>query len=174
MQNVTAGDIMIPLEEYPHLPYWFTLRQAVAELRAYQLEVQGRLSLPRYLLVFDEKYRLLGYVRRRDLLRGLEPGFVDGKPADYRAKLFDVELDPNLLEIMSDQWLAHIRERAEKPVTEVMQPIDVTVNADDHILKIIHEMVCHDMSMLPVLRDGKIVGVVRTVEVFQQISTMIL
>jgi CBS-domain-containing membrane protein len=162
------------LEEYPHLPYWFTLRQAVAEIRAYQIEVQGRMSLPRYLLVFDEKYRLLGYVRRRDILRGLEPSFVKGPPSEYRKKLFDVEFDPNLLEVMTEQWLAHIRERAEKSISDVMLPIEVTVSAEDHILKIIHEMVVHDMSMLPVLRDSKVVGVVRTVEVFHQISEMVL
>ena len=25
-----AIDVMIPLEDYPHIPYWFTLRQAMA------------------------------------------------------------------------------------------------------------------------------------------------
>ena len=24
-----VGDVMIPLDEYPHLPHWFTLRQAL-------------------------------------------------------------------------------------------------------------------------------------------------
>ena len=71
-----AGDLMIPLDKYPHLPYWFTLRQAIAEMEKSELEIQGRKSLPRLVLVFDETYKLLGMVRRRDLLRGLEPDFL--------------------------------------------------------------------------------------------------
>ena len=34
MEAKRAGDIMIPLDRYPHIPHWFTLRQAIAELRA--------------------------------------------------------------------------------------------------------------------------------------------
>ena len=67
---------MIPLEHYPHIPYWFTLRQAMAEMESSQLEFEGRKSLPRGLLVFDERYQLLGMVRRRDILWGLEPDFL--------------------------------------------------------------------------------------------------
>ena len=29
----TAKELMIPLEDYPHIPYWFNLRQAMAIVR---------------------------------------------------------------------------------------------------------------------------------------------
>ena len=76
MATKRAGDVMIPLEKYPHIPHWFTIRQAVAEMKKSVLEIGGQKSLPRSLLVFDEKYHLLGTVRRRDILRGLEPKFL--------------------------------------------------------------------------------------------------
>ena len=66
-----TGEVMVPIEKYPHIPYWFTIRQAMAELAHCDIDAGDRRSQPRYVLVFDEKYRLMGTVRRRDLLRGL-------------------------------------------------------------------------------------------------------
>jgi predicted transcriptional regulator len=48
------------------------------------------------------------------------------------------------------------------------------VNHNDHILKIMHEMVAHDVSMIPVLKDDTVAGVVRSVEVFQQVAQVVL
>jgi predicted transcriptional regulator len=64
-------------------------------------------------------------------------------------------------------------ERAEMPVSEVMQPIVTTVKYDDHLAKIIYKMVNHDLSLLPVIKDGKVVGVVRTVDVFREIADIL-
>jgi len=44
-----------------------------------EIEVEGRYSLPRVILVTDQKGQLVGHVRRRDILRGLEPSFLAGE-----------------------------------------------------------------------------------------------
>ena len=169
-----AGDLMIPLDKYPHIPYWFTLRQAIAEMEKSEIEVQGRKSLPRLVLVFDETYKLLGMVRRRDLLRGLEPDFLAKRPLDYRKKLFDVKVDPNLSLLSPDELLQGLRERAEHPVREVMLPIQVTIEYEESLLKVIYEMVDHNLSLLPVMKGEKVVGVVRSVDVFHEIALILL
>ncbi|MFH1573863.1 MAG: CBS domain-containing protein [Acidobacteriota bacterium] len=169
-----AGEIMIPLDRYPHIPHWFSVRQAIAELRASQIDVQGRKSLPRAVLVFSKAYELLGIVRRRDILRGLEPSFAKSDPAGQGRRLFDVQEDPNLFDFTSDRMNAAIREQAERSVSEIMVPISATVDYGDHILKIIYEMVKTDLSMLPVLKEGRVVGVVRSVDVLNEISEIVL
>jgi CBS-domain-containing membrane protein len=174
MENIRAKDVLIPIDQYPHIPYWFTLRQAMMLIETSELERDGRKSLPRVVLVFDEKYQLMGMVRRRDILRGLEPDFLSQKPISYRRKLFDVKVDPNLSEISFDKIIFGVRERAERPVSEVMIPIEATVDYEDHIVKVIYEMNQHDLSILPVLRDNKVVGVVRTVDVFHEIAKSVL
>jgi CBS-domain-containing membrane protein len=166
-----ARDVMIPLLDYPHIPYWFTLRQAMAEMENSQLERSGRKSLPRGVLVFDERYQLLGMVRRRDILRGLEPDFMT---FHHQKQPFDVVLDANLTELSFDRIASGLRERAERPVSEVMMPIKVTVQADDPIIKVAYEMTHHDLSFLPVLEEDKVAGVVRTVELFHEIARLIL
>jgi CBS domain-containing protein len=174
MEAKRAGDIMIPLDRYPHIPHWFTLRQAIAELRASEIEVQGRKSLPRAVLVFNKTYELLGIVRRRDILRGLQPTFLTGEGVEYRRQLFEVDVDPNLSDLSSERIVRGIREQAERPVSDVMLPITVTLNATDNIMTIIYDMVKHDLSLVPVLRDGRVVGVVRSVDVLHELSDIVL
>ena len=173
MEHKRASDLMIPLNEYPHMPYWFTLRQAMATLHSSRIEVDGKVSLPRAFLVFNEAYELLGIVRRRDILRGLEPQF-QRKSRSYPRKLFDVKANADLLELGDGKATERVKERAERPVGEVMQPIKVTVEHDDHLMKIIYEMVENNLSMIPVLEDGSVVGVVRSVDVLDEVSKLVL
>ena len=174
MEMKRAGDLMIPLDEYPHIPYWFSLRQTLAELENAEITTQGRTSLPRAVLVFDEKYQLMGTVRRRDILRGLEPEFLLRRPMEDRKNLFNVKVDPNLSELSYDRLLEGIRKQAERPVGDVMQPIVTTVDYEDHMLKVIYEMVDKNLSLVPVLQEGKVVGVVRTVGLMSEIAKILL
>ena len=169
-----AGDFMIPLDEYPHIPYWFSLRQTIAELESAELEIEGKKSLPRWVLVFDEKYQLMGTVRRRDILRGLEPEFLQKKPLEVRRNLFNVKIDANLSELSYDKMLEGMKKQSERPVSDVMLPIKTTVDYKDHMIKVIYEMVDNNISMIPVLKDDKVVGVVRSVDLLQEIVTMVL
>ena len=79
-----------------------------------------------------------------------------------------------LLELGNDKVAGRIKDRAERPVGDVMQPIKVTLQQDDHLMKIIYEMVENDLSMIPVLEDGSVVGVVRSVDVLDEVSKLVL
>lgn len=170
MKTVTAGDIMIPLDKYPHIPYWFTVRQAIVEIQHSVLEVNGKKSLARAILVFDEEYKLLGMVRRRDILKGLEPERFFGKHAHYSKHLFEIEPDANLLEMSYEQIQNTINEQAEIKVSNIMVPTEHTVEIDDHLLKIIYEINHNNYSMIPVLKKDVVVGVIRTVEIINEIA----
>jgi CBS domain-containing protein len=170
---IKAGDIMIPLEKYPHIPYWFTIRQVMAEMEHSELVINGRTSLPRVVLVFDEKYRLMGLVRRRDILRGLEPEFLLDKPISERRKLFDVRTHPTNWEISFDKIIAATKKRAERPISDIMRPIEQTADYNDHIFQVIYDMNVNRVNLLPVLKDGRVVGVIRSVDVFHEVFKLI-
>ncbi len=174
MENKRAKDLMIPLADYPHIPCWYTLLQAMEEMEKHQITVHGRKSLPRLLLVFDLDSSLSGIVRRRDILRGLEPKFLSNEPLQYSTKLFDVQIDPNLSDFSYANIIKDFQKRAERPVSEIMIPAEITVDSDDHIMKIIYLMVNNNLSLLPVLKDDLVVGVVRTVEVYREIAQTLL
>jgi len=169
-----AGEIMIPLDKYPSVPHWYTLRQAVEEIENSKLNISGRKSLPRALLVFDEHHLLLGIVRRRDILRGLEPKFLRTMSIPHRKRLFDIEIDPNLTDLSTGGIAKAMQEQSMQPVSEVMLPVTTTVNHDDHLAKVIYKMINMDMALLPVLKDKKVVGVVRSADVFQEIANILL
>ncbi len=173
MNETLVRDIMVPLEEYPCIPHTLTLRDAIEEM-AVQILRKKQLSLPRVVLVFDDDFsELLGVLRRRDIMRGLEPRFLVSGSLEYQRKLFNVEIDPNLAELSFEKMIAHIRKRANRPVEEFMIPITATISHDDHITKAIYEMVDQNTSLLPVLKDDKIVGVVRSVDVLSEIALII-
>ncbi len=174
MEDTRIKDIMIPLDQYPHVPYWFTLLQGMATMEKSQIDFKGRTSLPRVLLVFDENYQLCGWVRRRDILRGLEPEYLESRSLDYRKKLFDVQVDPNLAEISHEKILKGYKERSNKQISEVMSSIDMTLDFEDHIMKAIYEMVNYDLSLIPVMKNDKVVGVVRSVDIFHEVAKMLL
>ena len=168
-----AEEVMIPLDKYPHVPYWYSLREVIAVMERATFEVNNRQSIPRVVLIFDEQYRLLGLARRRDVLRGLEPTFLESKSLQYRKKLFDVAVDPNLSELRWDHVVKGIREQKTRPVSDVMRPIEAILDASDHVIKAVYEMVTLDVSPIPGLKDGRVVGVVRTVDVFQELARLL-
>jgi CBS-domain-containing membrane protein len=168
-----VGEIMIPIELYPKVRDNTTLREAVDAIENAQLKVTIRRSLPRAMLVYDEIGVYVGYVRRRDLMRGLEPQSLIAKPLEYRKKLFDVAIDPNLSELSWDHVVSGIREQGSRPVSDVMRPIEAVLNADDHVIKAVYEMVSLDLNMIPVIEDGHAVGVVRSVDVFHELALLL-
>jgi CBS domain-containing protein len=174
MDNIQAEDIMIALDSYPHVPYWFSLRQAIVEMEKAQLEVDGRKSLPRVVLVFDEQYRLMGIVRRRDILRGLGPNAM--QESKERAGETDprIKRDLRAPDAAGRASIEDIRRRAERPVNEVMTPIRVTLASDTPLMDVANTMVVHNVSIIPILKDGAVVGVVRSTDVLHRIDKEIM
>lgn len=174
LDNLTAADLMIPLEKYPHIPYWFTIRQAMEEIEHCAIEINGRQSLPRFVLIFDEEYQLMGTVRRRNLLRGLEPDFMINYTIDEMKKIFAPDADQKKKKEILSQAIKDIKKQAERQVSEIMQPIEETAEASDNIFQIIYDINVNQVSLLPVLQDNRVVGVVRTSDVFHKICDSVL
>ncbi|MHC4272370.1 MAG: CBS domain-containing protein [Planctomycetota bacterium] len=123
MKDKFVGDIMVPVEEYPCIPDTLTIGDAVVEMTVQILRTK-HLSLPRVALVFDEDFKdLRGVLRRRDIMRGLEPRFLITGSLGYRDKLFNVDIDPNLSELSYDKITAGLRNRAKRLVGDFMIPI---------------------------------------------------
>jgi CBS domain-containing protein len=161
---------MIPLDKYPHIPHWFTMRQALAEMEHAEFDVGARKSLPRVVLVFDEEYSLLGIVRRRDILRGLEPEFLSKVLAESsRWEAETGQPDTQTSQKIRDS----IKKRVERPVSDVMMRLETTVDIDDTIVDIANKIVDSNVSLLPVMKEGEVVGVVRTVELLNEVSKVV-
>jgi CBS domain-containing protein len=121
---------------------------------------------PRAVLVFDEKYQLMGILTLRDIIKGLEPRFL------HETAL--VKADPSLTVLLGELFGPGLKEASQKPVSEVMSPIKVTVQGTDPIAKAIFLMIKEDVGMMPVLMDNKVAGMIRLSELFKEISDLVL
>lgn len=153
-------DLLIPLTDYPHMPYWASLQEAVVQLTLAQ-QGQPAAGRRRTVLVFDEAYKLQGILTQRDILRGIEPKFA----RNYKETA-------SLL--WGDLLGASAQEQAKKPIKDFMSPASAMVEANDSLLKASHVMVQEQMELLPVMDGNKVAGVVRLDDIFHEIGMTLL
>jgi CBS-domain-containing membrane protein len=165
VEQKKVKDLMIPLEDYPHIPCWFTLHQAMAFFREAAIKLGGSFE-PRAVLVFDEKYQPMGMLALRDIFKGLEPRVMEETGM--------AEADPNFAVLMGDLFGPGMREASQKPVREVMSPIKVTVHGQDPIAKAIFLMIQKNVGLLPVIQNSKVAGIVRGSDLFIEITHLVL
>ncbi|MEW6586201.1 MAG: CBS domain-containing protein [Nitrospirota bacterium] len=153
-------DIMIGIFEYPHIPYWFSVSQAMRIIKVSFLSTK-KYPEPISILVFDEKYNLVGTVGLREILKGIEPKLgvrVEGDEPSQWENLFK-----------------EAKTFAEKTLGEIMVPAKAFAEPHESITKAAYLMLRNDVPLLPVLEDKKkLVGVVRMVEIFSEIADEML
>lgn len=152
-------DLMIPLEDYPHVPYWFTLDQAAMIIREAAIKFEGTFE-PRALLVFDEKYLLLGILTLKDIVRGLEGNLLQGPGSESLS--------------WEDLVGPELKKQSQKQVSEVMSPFKITVNISDSLVKAVSLMVKENVERIPVLADNKVAGMIRLADLFKEISQALI
>jgi Mg/Co/Ni transporter MgtE len=160
-----VGDLMIPLTDYPHIPYWFTIKQAIAIIKKTTLGLEGKTE-PSALLVFDEKYRLMGSLTMEDLIRGIEKKFVLSN--EY------ISMEGDTPVFFEGLFAKGVKKEAKKPVSEIMSPIKETVNPEDSILKAIFVMIEKNLSLLPVIENEVLKGIIRPPEIFNELAELVM
>jgi len=164
-------DIMVGVFDYPHVPFWFSISQAIKIIRVSFISTK-KLPAPMAILVFDEKYNLMGTVTLKDILKGLEPRFLN-PPKD--AVLPGEGKEAELSLVWDELFTRESKELAEKQMSDIMIPARIFVEPDDPITKAAYLMLHHDLILLPVLENKKkFVGLVRMIEVFDEISSTVL
>ena len=73
--GIKTVKIMVDVFEFPHIPYWFSIRQAIGIIKKSVLE-SAKCVRPIVILVFDEKYNLVGTLTHINILKGIEPNFL--------------------------------------------------------------------------------------------------
>ena len=149
MAGVTSvREIMVDVFEYPHIPYWFTLRQAAGIIRNTLLGGEKHVH-PLVVLVFDEKYNLVGMANLREIMKGLEPLWSGSGGAAAPGS----------------------KPASEAPVATVMRSTETFVEPGASVADAARVILEHGLELVPVLEDRKkLIGVVRWQEVFQECS----
>lgn len=163
-------ELMDDIFDYPHLPYWFSLRQAIKILKK-TLPTTEVCMYPRGILIFDERYNLLGTLNIRDILKGLEPRLKSRAPETEPP----VEDESEIAALVESLYGEASRELLERPVSDFMVPAKFFLDPDDPVTKAAYLMFQHGLIFLPVLESRrKLVGIVKVIKVFDEITNVLL
>ncbi|MBW1677089.1 MAG: CBS domain-containing protein [Deltaproteobacteria bacterium] len=165
-------DLMVKITEYPHIPYWLSVRDAISMIHSAYGETPA-LGEPRMVLVFDEKYQLQGLLTLKNLLTGIEPGFLrKDEKSPYQGLTH--EDYARLSTLVEGTFSEKCKEEARKPVSEVMTPIRARVDVNDSVAKAAFVMLQADVNLVPVMDGEKIAGVLRMSDVFNELTKIVL
>ncbi|MEW5762808.1 MAG: CBS domain-containing protein [Bacillota bacterium] len=168
MPEKKVRDLMIPISQYSTVSTEDTVAEAIALLRKSVRRYEtGECEGHRAVLVVDREGKPVGILTYRELIRAIEPWFL------YPPKLEERISWP--VDVPEIPWEGFFTERtraeARRKVGEIMRPINlVTVEADAPLMKAVHLMVEHNVGTLPVMEDGRVVGVVRISELFAEVA----
>jgi CBS-domain-containing membrane protein len=172
MKMKCAGEIMLPMDSFPFLPYWFTLRQALAELEDIQAARSNSKYAPWTLLVFTAENQFLGIVQRQSILRGIRISMRD-KIRDIYPSYSNEPTDPELSRISFSQEKAlhELRAQLDRQIIEFMTPIHIAVDFNDPALFAVYLMIEHSLAFVPVAKAGQIVGIVYIEDALHEVIT---
>jgi Mg/Co/Ni transporter MgtE len=165
-------DLMVEITEYPHIPYWLSVREAIFLVRSTYDEKSG-LGIHRMVLVFDEKYQLLGVLTLEKLLIGIEPKFLRKNEKSPFQGLADSDY-AGLSALLEGTFAEGCKEEAKKPVSEIMMPIKAKVDVSFSIAKAAFIMIQADVSLIPVMEGEIVRGVLRMSDVFNELTKIVI
>jgi CBS domain-containing protein len=145
--SVPVSKLMIHRNEWPQLRAETQIKDAIRILRILSEDekmARGH-STP---LVLDNEYNLLGFIKLTDLLRSVR-------------------------HLCSKEDEACELGKAVRPVSDIVIPFAATVDPDDSILKALDIMTNSGTSLLPVVKDGKLQGLIRLGDIFNKVAALL-
>lgn len=115
------------------------------------------------LIVQDQEGYFVGLLTMLDILKAIEPPFL--READH---LFGIGWDGLFEEIVHQAE----NEKVGDSMTEAEEIM--SVDPDDRLIKVVELMVKHRLRRLPVLEEGKVIGVIRLYDIFHEVAREML
>jgi len=156
-----VADVMIPLEHCPVLHKDDRVRDAVIAFKARNAPV---------ILVMDGESRIRGLLTPYSILRAFQPRFWRSDFYSRSMNFLAEWIDPVFWE---DLFVLRCRAEAERPVAEIMEEI-VALEPTDPLLKAVYLMVKKECHVLPVMRGGRLLGIVTASALFEEICRIMM
>ncbi|MCB2190510.1 MAG: CBS domain-containing protein [Deltaproteobacteria bacterium] len=179
MKSKSVRDIMVPLDEYATTHQEATLFETVQALEKSWQKAGASKFKHRAVLVLDEKGFVIGKVSHWDLLQALEPKYR--KIADFD-RLTHFGLNPAFMrsmvdkeELWDDPWNLLCARASNILVKNAMRPLndDDFIDEESSLAHAAHVLVMGRKLSVLVRRGNKVVGVLRIVDVCDNICEMI-
>lgn len=162
--NQTVRDIMMPLSAFPCMRESGTVQEAIQQLRSFcPIGSSGPCGFSE-LMVVNDQGGLVGRVSQQGILRVLFSTLLDtadikafeGKTAEFS------DLTTLLNGVMLKEGVNHLN----ASLTKVIEKNVRVLSAASDLIHAMSVMVICKETVLPVVENGKLVGVVKLAEVF--------
>ncbi|MRR49737.1 MAG: CBS domain-containing protein [Rhodocyclaceae bacterium] len=156
------------LADYPHVRTSATLGDVFAAI-AGNREAADQF---RNVLVLDPADRLIGVLGLHDMLHAVLPDYLKTEtPSRYEGADANVA---SLAPLWQDDCESHCRKMASAPVGDDLTLIDAEVRLDDPLTTAIYLFATHSYNLLPVVEEGRVIGVLRLVDVVTAVTKAVL
>lgn len=173
MNATKAGDIMVPLKDYPLVDSSATVLDAVVRLDESRRTMEPGRQPYQAVLVSDSSGAIVGKLGQLSLLRALEPRshVADDHDTLERAGVSDAVMETALGHLRTLQWeLSEMCQGAASlPVRTVMHPVKEHIDIAAPLCEVIHQMVAWQTLSVLVTEDGRPVGLVRLSDVCDEV-----
>ena len=165
--NTTVKDLIIPLEQFPHVQSEAPVHEAVGLLFSH-VNGSGRLQYDE-LLVISADYQYVGRLTVRGILTCYFPTlFTTGDKqifAGKQAKFTDLAI------LMEDSFQGECKRQGGLPVRDYMAPPLKSIKANLHPLHAAEIMMAENETCLPVVEDDGLIGLVRLIDLFRTLAS---
>ena len=164
--NTTVKDLIIPLEQFPHVQSEAPVHEAVGLLFSH-VNGTGRLQYDE-LLVISADNQYVGRLTVRGILTCYFPTlFATGDKQIFAGKK---EKFSDLAILMEDSFQAECKRQGALPVRDFMAPPLKSIKAGMHPLHAAEIMMNENETCLPVVEDGILIGLVRLIDIFNTLA----
>ena len=165
--NTTVKDILIPLEQFPHVQSEAPVHEAVGLLFSH-VNGTGRLQYDE-LLVINADNQYVGRLTVRSILTCYFPTLFAGDQqpifAGKQAKFTDLAI------LLEDSFQTECKRQGSLPVHAFMAPPLKSIKANLHPLHAAEIMMAENETCLPVSEDDGLIGVVRLIDLFRTLAS---
>lgn len=176
METIKVKDLMTSFEGYPRVSDDASLYEAVQALDEgrQQLDAKGHRFMA--VLVCDKSGKVIGKMNRMDILTCLEPEYLTN---DELKKVSRFGLTPEFLHSMLDSydlWKSPLLDICKKSFNKKVgdfvahQPGSMSIEADVTLSNAVHQLIMNRCQALVVTSKGDPVGLLRLVDVFDQVA----
>jgi DNA-binding response OmpR family regulator len=164
-------EVMIPLAEYSTLNENQTVAEGIAELKkSFTPQIHTSRIMEtghRSLLVFDGAGELKGILSIMDLLAGIMPRYLTAPKPSMADSL---QYSPMFWTGMFTREARHL---ASTKVGDLMSPTPPTIDARANLMEASYMMVHNRCRRMIVVKDGKVVGVIREQDLFFELERVL-
>lgn len=163
-----VSEILIPLDQYPHLRNDEPIGNAVAMLLA-NVSADGRHLLFDEVLVIDDDGRLAGQISIQNILTSFFPSILSTTASGVFAGKQEHFTDLSIL--LEGSFRRECRRQAAHTVAQHMTGAHRSIDGAMHPLHALEIMVKDGVTTLPVTENEVLLGAVRMTDIFRVLGT---